>query len=120
LRHRVKSQASAKHPREILLLTLTDLFPCKTILTMQTTVTTKNMVTIPSEISRKMGITPGCRLQWQEPQQGSDELVVRVIPTRQELARRLKGRGKAWAKGRNVVSELIQERMAEDRGEHLA
>jgi AbrB family looped-hinge helix DNA binding protein len=87
---------------------------------MQTTVTTKNMITIPAEISRKMGITPGCRLDWREPVEGGDEIVVRVIPTRQELARRLKGRGKAWAKGRDVINELIEERSAEDREEGLS
>lgn len=82
---------------------------------MQTTVTTKNMVTIPAELSRKLSITPGCRLDWREPEAGSDEIRVRVIPTRAELARRLMGRGKAWAPERDVVGELIEERVREDR-----
>ena len=56
---------------------------------MITTVTRKNMVTIPAELSRKMGITPGCRLEWREPEEGSDEVRVRVLPTRGELARRI-------------------------------
>jgi bifunctional DNA-binding transcriptional regulator/antitoxin component of YhaV-PrlF toxin-antitoxin module len=84
---------------------------------MQTTVTTKNMVTIPAELSRKMGITPGCRLDWQEPQEGSDEVLVRVLPTRGELARRIKGRWKHLASGRDVIAELIEERVLEDHGE---
>lgn len=82
---------------------------------MQTTVTTKNMVTIPAELSRKMGITPGCRLEWQEPEQGRDEVTVRVIPTKAELARRLKGRWKPIAAGRDVIAELIEERVREDQ-----
>lgn len=86
---------------------------------MKTTVTTKNMVTIPAEISRKMGIKPGCRLIWQEPEEGSDEIRVRVIPTRADLARRLMGRGKPWAQGRDTVAELIEERAREDREEGL-
>lgn len=81
---------------------------------MTTTVTTKNMVTIPSELARICGIEPGCRLDWLQPAEGSEEIRVRVIPTRAELARRLMGRGKEWAPGREVVAELIEERVRED------
>lgn len=80
---------------------------------MQTTVTTKNMVTIPAELSRKMGITPGCRLDWQEPENGSNEIRIRVIPTRAELARSLFGRGAKWSPDRDSVAELVAERMQE-------
>ncbi len=84
---------------------------------MQTTVTTKNMVTIPAELSRKMGITPGCRLEWREPEQGSDEVTVRVIPTKAELARRLFGRGARYRKpGSDPIAELIEDRVREDDG----
>lgn len=86
---------------------------------MQTTVTTKNMVTIPAEISRKMGIKPGCRLVWEQPEEGSDEIRVRVVPTRADLAKRLMGRGKSWANGHEVVAELVEERAREDRDEGL-
>jgi len=84
---------------------------------MQTTVTTKNMVTIPAELSRKMGITPGCRLEWHEPDAGSDEVRVRVIPTRAELARRLMGSGRKWSPERDSGRELIAERGREDHAE---
>lgn len=87
---------------------------------MQTTVTTKNMVTIPAEIARKLNITPGCRLDWQIPEQGSEEIRVRVIPTRAELARRLMGCAKHWAPERDAVQELIEERVREDEEEGLA
>lgn len=87
---------------------------------MQTTVTTKNMVTIPAELSRKMGITPGCRLDWQDPEEGSDQITVRVVQTRGELARKLKGRWKNLASGRDVIAELIDERVREDREEGCA
>ena len=85
------------------------------IFPMRTTVTTKNMVTIPAELSRKMGITPGCRLDWLAPDEGSDEIRARVIPKRGELARRLKGRWKDWAQGRDLIAELDEEREREDR-----
>lgn len=84
---------------------------------MQTTVTTKNMVTIPAELSRKMGITPGCRLDWQEPELGSDEVRVRVIPPRAELARRLMGSGREWSPERDSGRELAEERILEDDAE---
>jgi len=80
---------------------------------MQTTVTTKNMVTIPAELSRRFGISPGCRLEWL-PIDGSDsELRIRIIPKRAELAQRLLGAGAAWGPGRDAVAELVAERTQE-------
>ena len=81
---------------------------------MQTTVTTKNMVTIPAELSRRMGITPGCRLEWYEPEDGSDEVRVRVIPTRAVRARKLMGSALAWSPERDAVAELLAEREREE------
>jgi hypothetical protein len=40
-------------------------------------------------------------------------LLVRVIPDRGELARRLLGAGREFAPERDAVAELIQERAAE-------
>ena len=79
---------------------------------MLTTVTSKNMVTIPAEIARRMGIRPGYRLDWQ-PVEGEEQILVRVIPDRSELARRLLGAGREFAPERDAVAELIQERAAE-------
>ncbi len=81
---------------------------------MQTTVTTKNMVTIPAELSRLLAITPGCRLDW-EPVEGSGtEIRVRVIPKRGDLARQLMGVGRRGSPDRDAVAELVAERIAED------
>jgi AbrB family looped-hinge helix DNA binding protein len=80
---------------------------------MITTVTDKNRVTIPAEIRRRLGIKPGCRLDWQ-PVEGAEEILVRVIPDRGELARRLLGAGRELAPERDAVVELIQERATED------
>lgn len=79
---------------------------------MTTTVTQKNMVTIPAEVARKMGIKPGCRLDWQAVE-GTDEILVRVIPDRGELARRLLGTGKRFSPERDAVADLIEERTKE-------
>lgn len=79
---------------------------------MTTTVTQKNMVTIPAEVARKMGIKPGSRLDWQA-MEGTDEILVRVIPGRGELARRLLGTGRKFSPDRDAVAELVEERAKE-------
>lgn len=80
---------------------------------METTVTRKNMVTIPAEIGRRLSITPGCKLSWIPVKGSKEEIRVRVIPKRGDLANRLKGKGKGVSPNRNAVEELIQERSAE-------
>lgn len=80
---------------------------------MITTVTQKNMVTIPAKIGRALGIRPGWRLEWELGEE-SDQLIVRVIPDRGELARRMLGAGKQFSPDRDAVAELIAEREAED------
>ena len=57
------------------------------IVPMITTVTQKNTITIPAEIGRRYGIKPGYRLDWQVVE-GKEEILIRVIPDRAELARR--------------------------------
>ncbi len=79
---------------------------------MITTVTQKNMVTIPAEVGRKFGIKPGWRLDWQ-PVEGKDEILVRVIPDRGERARRLLGSGRRFSPDRDSVAELVAERATE-------
>ena len=79
---------------------------------MITTVTQKNMITIPAEVARAFGIQPGWKLDWQ-PVEGSNEILVRVIPDRAEMARRLLGSGKKYSPERDGVAELVAEREAE-------
>lgn len=79
---------------------------------MITTITQKNMVTIPADLARRFGIKPGWKLDWQAVD-GKDEIVVRVIPDRAELARRLLGAGKKFSPQRDSVAELVAEREAD-------
>lgn len=79
---------------------------------MITTVTQKNMVTIPAQVGRRLGIKPGWKLDWQ-PVEGRDEILVRVIPDRGELARRLLGSARRFSPERDAVAELAAEREAE-------
>jgi len=76
---------------------------------MITTVTKKNMVTIPASVGREFGIRPGYRLDWQ-PLEGKEEILVKVIPDRAKLAERLLGQGKRFSPKRDGVAELIKER----------
>jgi bifunctional DNA-binding transcriptional regulator/antitoxin component of YhaV-PrlF toxin-antitoxin module len=77
---------------------------------MKTTVTGKNQVSIPARIARKHGIRPGCQLEWSEGSQ-PDELIVRVLPPREEAAQRLLGAGRRWlAAGADPVRGLVEER----------
>ncbi|HRJ43086.1 MAG: hypothetical protein KJZ86_03125 [Caldilineaceae bacterium] len=71
------------------------------------------MVTIPAEVGRYYGIRPGYRLDWQVVA-GKDEILVRIIPDRAELARRLLGAGRRFSPDRDGVAELIAERAMED------
>jgi len=79
---------------------------------MESSVTTKNMVSIPVQIARRFGIEPGWKLDWQ-PGTRPDELIVRLIPGRAERGRRLRGAGRALSSGRDAVAELVAERAAE-------
>jgi hypothetical protein len=81
---------------------------------MKSSVTTKNMTSIPISISRSTGIRPGWKLDWNlggKP----DELLVKIIPDRAEQARRLFGQGQVDGRGRDVIAELVEDRDREDR-----
>lgn len=83
-------------------------------ISMITTVTQKNMVTIPAAITRKFSISPGCRMDWEPVAGCPDQIQVKVIPKRGDLARRLKGAGKAYSPERDAVAELVREREREE------
>ena len=76
---------------------------------MTTTVTTKNMISIPSELARMFQIKPGYTFDWL-PSDKPEEIIVRVIPDRQVLSRRLMGAGAKVSPERSAVLELIEER----------
>jgi len=79
---------------------------------MESTVTTKNMVSIPQAIARRLGIKPGWKLDWREAET-QDEIIVRVIPDRAERARRLLGTGRQLDPGHDAVVDLVAERESE-------
>lgn len=76
---------------------------------MITTVTTKNMISIPSELARMFQIKPGYTFEW-FASENPEEIRVRVIPDRKVLSRRLMGAGAKFSPLRSAVSELVGER----------
>jgi bifunctional DNA-binding transcriptional regulator/antitoxin component of YhaV-PrlF toxin-antitoxin module len=79
---------------------------------MESTVTTKNMTSIPQALARRLGIKPGWKLDWQEGDK-ADEMKVRVIPDRAERGRRLLGSGSFLSPEHSAVDDLVTEREQE-------
>lgn len=80
---------------------------------MITTVTGRNMVSVPRAIAREYGIEPGCTFEWRAGD-APDELRVRVIPPRGVRARGLMGAGRDLYTGGDGVAGMVAEREAED------
>lgn len=79
---------------------------------MITTVTQENTVEIPAGVAQRFGIQPGCKLDWR-PVDGKEEIIVRVILERGEVARGLFGAGRKFAPERDGVAETRPVRQAE-------
>jgi bifunctional DNA-binding transcriptional regulator/antitoxin component of YhaV-PrlF toxin-antitoxin module len=76
------------------------------------------MITIPAELARELNISPGTRLDWAKGETGV--LIVKIIPNRAELARRLAGRGRRHLReGSNPIRALVKDRVREDLQEGL-
>ena len=86
---------------------------------MITTVTGKNQITIPVKIARTLDIQPGTRLDWTIGE--NNLLIVRLLPSRAQLARKVAGMGKQWLP-QNVdpIADLILERVQDDEDEGIA
>jgi len=79
---------------------------------MITTVTGKNQITLPAKLARQLDIKPGTRLQWEVGEDGV--LLLRPLPGRAEMARKIAGMGRSWLKrGKSAVQELIDERASD-------
>ena len=66
---------------------------------------------MPGNANPQLGAREACVLS--QPVEGEDEILVRVIPDRGELARRLLGGGLRFSPERDAVAELVAERAAE-------
>jgi len=82
---------------------------------MESTVTTKNMTSIPVAVARATGIQPGWKLDWILGDK-NDEILLKVIPGRAERARQLFGKGKRREGDESPVAGLVRERDQENQG----
>ena len=81
---------------------------------MTTTVSEKNLVSIPQEIAREFDIHPGTRLEWTKA--GEGVIALKPLPSRGELARQLLGAGRRYLKpGQDPIADLIHEREQDDK-----
>ncbi len=82
---------------------------------MTTTLTGKNQVTVPAEITQKLGLTPGTLFDWSltdDPKQ----IIIRIRPSRRELLERIEqlGRRRPQPTGSNPIGDLVRERVQDD------
>jgi AbrB family looped-hinge helix DNA binding protein len=86
-------------------------------MTIITTVTGKNQLTIPAAIVRELNLEPGTKVEWLVGADG--QVTLRAVPSRYELAKRLEGiLREALQPGDDPIGDLISERVEEDE-EHL-
>ena len=83
---------------------------------MTTSLTGKNQVTVPVEITRELGLEAGARFDWSRGETPGT-IVIHVQPSirqmldrAQELGRKMKA---GHFKGRDLIAELIAERAEE-------
>lgn len=82
-------------------------------ISMITTITGKNQVTIPADIARALDLKPGTRLSWEINADGA--LVATPQPSRAQLAAALMGEGRKYLRpDEDVVQDLIIEREMEE------
>lgn len=87
-------------------------------ISMITTVTGKNQITIPAKLARKLGIQPGQRIDWSIGEKGV--LNGRILPSRSELAQQASGMGRHWLEpGVDPIADLIEDRVNDDKEEGL-
>jgi AbrB family looped-hinge helix DNA binding protein len=82
---------------------------------MTSVVTGKNQVTIPAEVARALGIHRGSHVEW-EVVAKRRQAVLKVQPSRGELARAVCGIGRRYLKpGDDPIADLIADRIGDDR-----
>ena len=78
---------------------------------MTTTLTGKNQVTVPVEITRELGLEAGARFDWSRGETPGT-IVIHVQPSIRQMLDRAQELGRKM-KNRNLIEELIAERAEE-------
>ena len=82
-------------------------------MTLTSTVTGKNQITIPAAIAHRLNIEPGMQLEWEIGE--GRAVILRPVMARYELAKRLEGILRdVLVPGDDPVGDLIRERVEED------
>ena len=82
---------------------------------MTTTLTGKNQITVPAEITRRLGLAAGAQFDWAVSDQ-PDQITITIKPSRKQLLERVRAIGRKFRKpGQDPVADLIRAREEEDR-----
>lgn len=82
---------------------------------MTTTLTGKNQITVPAEITQQLGLMTGARFDWAVGEQ-PNQIIVTIQPTRKQLLERARTIGRKFQqRGQNAIARLIREREEDDR-----
>jgi len=82
---------------------------------MTTTLTGKNQITVPAEITRKLGLTAGAQFEWALGDR-PDRITITIKPTRKQLLQRVRELGrKAKRPGVDEIAEFAKWREADDQ-----
>ena len=84
-------------------------------MSMTTTVTGRNQITIPAGLVTELSLKPGPRIEWL-PGDTPDEFRCRVLPDPAQLAKSLRGAGRRYLEpgSRHPITVLLEERESED------
>lgn len=87
---------------------------------MTTTLTGKNQITVPAEITQKLGLETGALFDWALGDK-PNRIVITVRPTRRQMLERVRAIGRVARRvGGDPVADLVREREEEDRLERKA
>jgi bifunctional DNA-binding transcriptional regulator/antitoxin component of YhaV-PrlF toxin-antitoxin module len=82
---------------------------------MTTTLTGKNQITVPAEITQKLGLTAGAQFDWAVGDQ-PNKITITIQPSRKQLLERVRELGRNYRKpGPNSIADLVREREEDDR-----
>ena len=82
---------------------------------MTTTLTGKNQITVPAEITQKLGLAAGAQFDWAVGDQ-PNKITITIKPTRKQMLERVRAIGRKFKKpGQDPIADLIREREEDDR-----
>ena len=83
---------------------------------MTTILNEANQITVPEQIVLDMRLTPGTQIEW-TPGTIPGTFIVDMVAVKRRLLKRAQEIGKSYV-GRNMIDELIEERMRDDIEEY--